>query len=120
MMLGSASDLKAIKDASVDYIFTDPPFGSNIFYGDCNLVWESWLGWLTDLDKEAVVNRSLSDTQGGKSVAAYTELMAGAMREMARVLKPGGWATVVFITPMRKSGEQFGTRRLVPGPSDDT
>jgi DNA modification methylase len=96
LMLGSATNLAAIKDSSVDYIFTDPPFGSNIFYADCNLIWESWIGTLTDVDKEAVVNRSLSIANGGKSLVAYAELMANAMREMARVLKPGGWATVVF------------------------
>ena len=34
--MGSATDLGWLEDASVDYIFTDPPFGSNIFYADCN------------------------------------------------------------------------------------
>jgi DNA modification methylase/transcriptional regulator with XRE-family HTH domain len=96
LLLGSATNLSAVKDSSVDYVFTDPPFGSNIFYADCNLIWEAWLGRLTNLDKEAVVNRSLSVAAGGKSLEVYADLMAGAMREMARVLKPGGWATVVF------------------------
>jgi DNA modification methylase/transcriptional regulator with XRE-family HTH domain/DNA-directed RNA polymerase subunit RPC12/RpoP len=96
LLLGDAGKLATIKDSSIDYVFTDPPFGSNIFYADCNLVWEAWLGKLTNLDKEAVVNRSLSIAAGGKSLAVYTGLMAAAMGEMARVLKPGGWATVVF------------------------
>jgi adenine-specific DNA methylase len=43
-----------------------------------------------------VVNRSLSKKSGGKSLGQYESLMRGAMQEMARVLKPGGWATVVF------------------------
>ena len=94
--LGSATDLTGIPDGSIDYIFTDPPFGSNIFYADCNLIWESWLGRLTDSTSEAVVNRSLSQDKGGKSLADYAVLIEGAMREMARVLKSGGWATVVF------------------------
>src|SRR5262249_13797914 len=74
----------------------DPPFGSNIFYADCNLVWESWLGRLTDVRQEAVVNRSLAVDAGGKSLAVYTGLMSEALGEMFRVLKPGGWTTVVF------------------------
>jgi DNA modification methylase/transcriptional regulator with XRE-family HTH domain/DNA-directed RNA polymerase subunit RPC12/RpoP len=94
--LGSATHLAGVMDASVDYVFTDPPFGSNIFYADCNLVWESWLGRFTDVNHEAVVNRSLSPEAGGKSLDTYSSLMSGAMREMYRVLKPGGWATVVF------------------------
>jgi hypothetical protein len=96
VQLGSATQLSSIPDGSIDYVFTDPPFGSNIFYADCNLIWESWLGRLTDMASEAVVNRSLSVEKGGKSLETYAGLIGGAMREMARVLKPGGWATVVF------------------------
>ncbi len=96
VMMGSASKLAAIPSASIDYVFTDPPFGSNIFYADCNLIWESWLGQLTDVNQEAVVNRSLLIENGGKSLSTYEELMAASMKEMVRVLKPGGWATVVF------------------------
>ena len=96
ILLGSASNLAGIPNGSIDYVFTDPPFGSNIFYADCNLIWESWLGRLTDMTCEAIVNRSLSLEKGGKSLATYAELIGGSMREMVRVLKPGGWATVVF------------------------
>lgn len=93
---GSATNLKGIKDCSIDYVFTDPPFGSNLFYADCNLIWESWLGRITDSTNEAVVNCSLDVADGGKTLAMYEDLMALSMREIARVLKPGGWATVVF------------------------
>ncbi len=55
---GNATALP-LPDASVDYCFTGPPFGSNIFYGDCATVWESWLGEVTPVRCEAVVNRSL-------------------------------------------------------------
>lgn len=96
ILLGSATDLAPVASGSVDYVFTDPPFGSNIFYADCNLVWEAWLGRLTEPSREAVVNRSLAEANGGKSLAVYEGLMTAAMREMARVLRPGGWATVVF------------------------
>lgn len=96
LTLSSATDLGAVSDASVDYVFTDPPFGSNIFYADCNLIWESWLGTVTSTADEAVVNRSLSQDAGGKSLSVYGSLMSDAMKEIFRVLKPGGWATVVF------------------------
>lgn len=93
---GSATKLSEIQDGSIDYVFTDPPFGSNLFYADCNLIWESWLGRITDPTNEAVVNKSLTEAAGGKSLVGYEALMTGAMREISRVLKPGGWATVVF------------------------
>jgi DNA modification methylase/transcriptional regulator with XRE-family HTH domain len=96
ILMGSATALSEVADGSVDYVFTDPPFGSNIFYADCNLIWEAWLGRITDPTREAVVNRSLSAANGGKTLEDYSNLMAASMREIARVLKPGGWATVVF------------------------
>jgi len=94
--LGSATNLGHLQSRSVDYVFTDPPFGSNIFYGDCALIAESWLGRLTDTQEEAVVNRSLGLSAGGKSVDDYRKLMTSAFSEVSRVLKPGGSATVVF------------------------
>ncbi len=53
---GSAAQLD-IEGGCIDYIFTDPPFGSNIFYADCNLIWEAWLDQgFTDQSQEAVVH----------------------------------------------------------------
>ena len=85
-----------LPDSCVDYVFTDPPFGSNLFYSDLNLLWESWLGHLTDDTHEAVWNKSKKKAQGGKSLQDYQELMKDAFVEMRRVLKPGRWASVVF------------------------
>jgi len=94
--VASATDLGHIPSRSVDYVFTDPPFGANIFYADCALITESWLGTLTDTRAEAVVNRSLSPTCGGKTVEDYGALMTSALGEVARVLKPRGAATLIF------------------------
>ena len=95
VLRGSATKLP-LEDAMVDYCFTDPPFGSNIFYGDCAIVWESWLGATTPIELEAVVNRSLRSADGGKTVDDYALLMDQAFAEIARVLKPDAWSTVVF------------------------
>ena len=42
--LASVDALKHLGAESVDYVFTDPPFGSNIFYSDMSLFHEAWLG----------------------------------------------------------------------------
>lgn len=91
--IGSASRLPVIVDSSVDYIFTDPPFGSNIFYADCNFIWESWLGQYTDQTCEAVVHIKHKDKN---TLPDYARLMTDSFREMYRVLKPNRWASVVF------------------------
>lgn len=93
---GSATDLHWLNDESVDYVFTDPPFGANLFYADCNIVWEAWLGDVTDHDAEIVVNRSRSVERGGKTVDDYQRLLTDAFREARRVLTPDGRCSVVF------------------------
>jgi len=85
-----------IPKSCVDYIFTDPPFGSNIFYADCSFLWESWLGEFMDESKEAVWNKSRKPSIGGKTLEDYKNLMFESFQEMHRLLKPNRWATVVF------------------------
>lgn len=92
----SATDLSWLPSSSVDYVFTDPPFGANLFYGDCNVVWEAWLGAVTDTSAEIVVNRSLPPSAGGKTLDDYEKLLADAFTEVRRVLAPGARASVVF------------------------
>lgn len=76
---------------SVDYIFTDPPFGDNIMYSELNFLWESWLKVATNNDSEAIQNDSQS-----KGIGEYTELMKQCFDEYFRILKPGKWMTVEF------------------------
>ncbi len=78
-------------DASIDYIFTDPPFAGFIPYAEINQVNELWLGKRTKNKNEAIV----SEAQG-KSLEDYGRLMSAVFKEAARVLKPDGLATVVF------------------------
>lgn len=87
---GTATDLN-LDDDSVDYIFTDPPFGGNIIYSELNFMWEAWFGVTTDQEKEAIVS-----TAQGKSLADYERLMERSFHEYFRVLKPGHWITIVF------------------------
>jgi DNA modification methylase len=91
--IGTASNMPEIPDQCVDYIFCDPPFGSNIFYADCNFIWEAWLGQFTDQTHEAVVHVKHKTKN---ILPDYARLMANAFQEMYRILKPGRWASVVF------------------------
>jgi len=93
---GSATDLSWLQDGSVDYVFTDPPFGNNIHYADCNIVWEAWLGELTDNDAEIVTNKSRRVEDGGKTVDDYRRLLTNAFSEARRVVAPDGRVSVVF------------------------
>lgn len=87
----SATDLQNIADESIDYIFTDPPFGHNLMYSELNFIHEGWLGLFTNNKEEAIENSAQQ-----KTVSDYTDLMAAAFREYYRILKPGKWMTVEF------------------------
>lgn len=78
-------------DSSVDYVFTDPPFGENIFYADLNFLVESWHGVVTDAKPEAIIDKFKN-----KALPDYQHLMHRCFAEYHRVLKPGRWMTVVF------------------------
>lgn len=89
---GSATSLP-LPDESIDYCFTDPPFGAHIVYSDASLLWEAWLDDLTDRAREAIVVRSGDQA---KSLADYGSLLRESFSEIRRVLKPQGRATIVF------------------------
>ena len=87
----SSTSLRDVPSGSIDYVFTDPPFGANINYSEMNFLWESWLRTHTDNTLEAVVN-----PYQAKGPVEYEDLLAGVFAECKRVLKPGGRMTVVF------------------------
>ena len=87
----TATDLSPISSDSIDYAFTDPPFGGNLMYSELNFLWESWLRHFTNTKEEAII----SSTQD-KGITEYKELMTKAFKEIYRVLKPNRWMTMVF------------------------
>ena len=89
---GSSTKVPAA-DNSIDYVFVDPPFGSNIYYADLGYLVESWHQVLEDSAEEAIVNQS---RRIGRSIAQYQDLMEQCFKEFHRVLKAGRWMTVEF------------------------
>lgn len=87
----SSSDLTNVSSDSIDYLFTDPPFGSNLNYSELSFIWEAWLKVFTNQKPEAIINKVQ-----GKGLTEYQSLMTRCFEEYYRVLKPGRWMTVVF------------------------
>ena len=81
----------ALKPQSVDYIFTDPPFGDFIPYSEINQINEAWLGRITDSTDETIINDSQS-----KSLLQYHNLMHQVFSGMSRALADDGKCTLVF------------------------
>jgi hypothetical protein len=90
---GTATDL-TIADESVDYVYTDPPYGKKIQYLDLSIMWNTWLDLPVtpqDYELEAIEGGEL-----GKSKADYSALLAQSIEEMYRVLKFDRWMSFVF------------------------
>ena len=87
---GDCANLTASQNC-VDYIFTDPPFGENIYYADLNFLVESWHAVFTRTEPEAIVDRAKD-----KAILDYQHLMQRCFEQYCRALKPGRWMTVVF------------------------
>ncbi len=75
----------------VDYIFLDPPFGSNLNYSELSFPWECWMKIKTDNEPEAIEN-----SVQNKGPTEYRQLMTSCFKEAYRILKPSRWMTVEF------------------------
>jgi len=87
----SSATKQNLKTSTIDYIFTDPPFGDNLMYSELNFIQESWLKIFTNNKSEAIINKTQN-----KTLSEYYQLMLSAFEEYYRVLKPKRWITVVF------------------------
>jgi hypothetical protein len=88
----SATNIGTIPNDSVDYIFTDPPYGEKVQYGELNFVWEAWLKLDTSWqDNEIVINKIR-----GKNDVDWAQLMRSSFEECFRVLKPNRWITLCY------------------------
>jgi len=91
---GSATNLSFLPKESIDYIYTDPPYGKKIPYLDLSAMWNAWL----DLEVTEE-DYSLEAIEGGsqnKSKDEYNTLIAKSIQEMYRVLKFDRWLSFVF------------------------
>lgn len=94
VLKGDATNLSSIDTESIDYVYTDPPYGSKIAYLDLSTMWNGWLGFEVseeDFQKEAIEGGSRD-----KSSDEYGELLTKSIQELYRVLKFDRWMSFVF------------------------
>lgn len=89
-------------DGTVDFVFTDPPFGDFIPYAEVNQLNELWLNKITNRKDEVII----SDSQK-KDIFVYKEMLANNLTEISRVLKPNHYATIVFHAAKAKVWKVF-------------
>jgi len=88
------ADLPAAIGRTVDYIFTDPPYGGHIAYLDLSTLWNHWLGFRVPncaREKEIIVGGELRLTE-----EHYIKRLRESVRVCVSMLKRHGWLSVVF------------------------
>lgn len=82
---------KILPENSVDYIFTDPPYGGAVQYFELSTLWASWLKLKLDFKNEITINNNQD-----KDFEYYHRMLTAAFKQAYRVLKPGKFMTVTF------------------------
>ena len=91
---GTATDLSFIKKESIDYIYTDPPYGKKIPYLDLSVMWNGWLD--LEVTEEDYEQEAIEGGEHHKTKDEYNNLSAKSIQEMYRVLKFDRWMSFVF------------------------
>ncbi|MDI5949562.1 DNA methyltransferase [Flavobacterium yafengii] len=91
---GTATNLKFIPKESIDYIYTDPPYGKKIPYLDLSAMWNAWLD--LEVTEQDFKEEAIEGGEHNKSKNEYNELIVQSIKEMYRVLKFDRWLSFVF------------------------
>ncbi len=87
--LGTATNLSEVADESVDFCFTDPPYGDAVRYLDLSTIWNAWLS-------PKGVNKELEVIPKSKDLKEYSKLLMLSIREIHRVLKENAFFALAF------------------------
>lgn len=80
---------KIIPDGSIDYVFTDPPYGGAVPYAELSTLWALWKGFTINYTDEITINDE-------KNFEYYHKMLQAAFRQVFRILKNGKYLTVTF------------------------
>lgn len=85
----SAIGLPELAKQSVDFIFTDPPFGNMIPYLNLSTLWNAWLQFEVNDEDEIIIDQARDEKD-------YYHKMLAVFEECQRVLKADGFLVVAF------------------------
>lgn len=83
----------SLENNSVDYVFTDPPYGDSVPYFEQSALWNSWLQLKPDYESEIVISDSRIRN---KTLSQFETDIYRALSEICRVLKPNKFFSITF------------------------
>ena len=89
----SINALRRLPDSNVTLVLTDPPHSDRIPYLELSELWNAILGKDAKFADEIVVSNA---KERGKTKAQYNQKMCMLLKEVARILVPGGTLALLF------------------------
>jgi DNA modification methylase len=85
---------EVIQPSTVDYIFTDPPYGAFISYLDLSILWNHWLGFRVTNETRRL--ETIVGGESGHTEQHYKASLASSIKTSLRLLQPDRWFSIVF------------------------
>jgi 16S rRNA G966 N2-methylase RsmD len=86
---------KTLPEESVDYVFTDPPYGGAIQYLELSTLYTAWLAGDGNFEMNPGSEITINASQR-KDFEYYHDMLRKAFENVFRALKPGRYMTVTF------------------------
>jgi len=91
----SAENLqKYVGNGTVDYIFTDPPYGAHINYLDLSTMWHAWLKF--EVNDEMRQREAIEGGEQKFDEKHYLDILGESFEQMFYALKDEAWLSLVF------------------------
>ncbi len=86
--------LKYVDKGTVDYIYTDPPYGAHIAYLDLSTMWHTWLGF--EVTDEMRAREAIEGGEQQFDEKHYLDVLGESFEPMFYALKDEAWLSLVF------------------------
>jgi 16S rRNA G966 N2-methylase RsmD len=90
--LSAANLTKILLPASVDLVFTDPPYGGSVQHFELNSLWAPWL----NLNRRDPKDEIIINPRQKKTPETFGKMLQAAFEEIFAVLKPGKKMVLTF------------------------
>lgn len=87
----SSLAMPEVKDNSIDYIITDPPYGDAIQYSELSYIWNCWINNRFNINEEVVINPVQN-----KGISEFHIQFKQFVQNAKRVLKKDAFFTLCF------------------------
>jgi hypothetical protein len=97
LLWNKSSTQLELPDNFVDFVFTDPPYGDSIQYGELSSFWNVWLDQNMEIYKKKIeLDEIVINSHQGKNLKSYENDLKQVFSEVFRVLKPEKYMVLTF------------------------